>query len=253
MIYILVLFGSFFAICAILGMRVGLKNRNIRKFVHGVKARTEKAKERGLTMKETRIEKPVRGSRTSAVAMQKLRSLLREAEKTSARDDYAETERILIQALTVAPESHEARAELAKVYLLTGRDAKAEAVYIDLLQDRAEISFYANLGLACYRQKKYEQAYAAYKDAMNLDPKSPERGAALGRTCMALGRFSEAAELLEKASERLVRDTDLLFLIAKCYEALADLSSAEIAYKRIHTLQPYNELAREKLQGLASV
>lgn len=253
MIYILVLFGSFFAICVILGMRVGLKNRNIRKFVHGVKARTEKAQERGLTMRETRIEKPTRGSRTSAVAMQKLRSLLREAEKTSAREDYAETERILIQALTVAPESHEARAELAKVYLLTGRDAKAEAVYIDLLQDRIEISYYANLGLACYRQRKYEQAYAAYNDAMNLDPKTPERSAALGRTCMALGKFSEATELLEKASERLVRDTDLLFLIAKSYEALGDLASAEQTYKRIHKLQPYNEIAKEKLQSFASV
>jgi len=234
-------------------MRVGLKNRNIRKFVHGVKARTEKAKERGLTMRETRIEKPTRGTRTSAVAMQKLRSLLREAEKTSARGDYAETERILIQALTVAPESHEARAELAKVYLLTARDAKAEAVYIDLLQDRIEISYYANLGLACYRQKKYAEAYAAYKDAMNLDPKTPERSAALGRTCMALGKFLEAVELLEKASERLVRDIDLLFLIAKSYEALKNTASAELAYKRIHKLQPYNEKAKEKLLSFASI
>jgi len=253
MIYIFVLFGSFFAICAILGTRVALKNRNIRKFVHGVKARTEKAKERGLSMKETRIEKPIQKSRTSAVAMQKLRSLLREAEKTNSRGHYTETERILIQALTIAPESLEARAELAKVYLLVDKDAKAEAMYIDLLDDRAEISFYANLGLACYRQKKFTKAYAAYNDALSLDPKSPERAAALGRTCMVLGRFSEAAELLEKASERIVRDTSMLFLLAESYEKMGDMSSAEHTYRRIHTLQPYDQKVKEKLAVMTGV
>lgn len=252
MIYILVLFGSFFAICAILGTRVALKNRNIRRFVHGVKARTEKARERGLSMRETRIEKPSRNFRTTAVSMQKLRSLLREAEKTSSREDYDATERILIQAITVAPESYEARAELAKVYLLTGKDAKAEAIYIDLLQDRIEISFYANLGLACYRQKKFADAYEAYSNALNLDPKSPERSAALGRTCMALGKFSEATELLEKASERMMRDTSLLFLLAECYEQLGDLLSAEHAYKRIHKIQPYDERVKEKLSAMSA-
>ena len=251
MIYVFVLFGSFFDICAILGARVAVKNRNIRKFVHGVKARTEKARERGLSMKETRVEKPTRGTRTSAVAMQKLRSLLREAEKANSREHYDETERILIQAITVAPESHEARAELAKVYLLTDRDAKAEAIYIDLLQDRIEISFYANLGLACYRQKKYAKAYEAYKNALQLDPKNPERSASLGRTCMALGQCKEGVELLEKASERMPRETSILFLIARCYEQLGNLSAAENAYKRIHKLQPYNELVRAKLNTFA--
>ncbi len=253
MIYILVLFGSFFGICAILGVRIALKNRNIRKFVHGVKARTEKARERGLSMRETQVAKPNRSVRSSAVSQQKLRSLLREAEKTSSRENYADTERLLIQALTIAPDSHEARAELAKVYLYTNRDAKAEAIYIDLLYDSDEVSFYANLGLACYRQKKFDKAYAAYSDALNLDPKNPERSAALGRTCMALGNFSEAAELLERACERMLRDTSVMFLLAECYEKLGDLHSAEEAYKRIHKIQPYDERVKAKLQGLASV
>lgn len=253
MIYILVLFGSFFAICAILGVRIALKNRNIRKFVHGVKARTEKAKERGLTMRETRVEKPMRQARTSAVSMQKLRSLLREAEKTSSRENYVETERLLIQAITVAPESYEAKAELAKMYLLTNRDSKAEAIYIDLLKEREDISFYANLGLACYRQRKFQCAYAAYSDALRLDQKSPERSAALGRTCMALGEFTEGAELLEKACERMMRDTTVLFLLAECYEGLGDMHSAEDTYKRIHKIQPYDERVKEKLAALTAV
>lgn len=250
MIYILVLFGSFFGICAILGARVAFKHRNVRKFVRGISKRSEKAKERGLTMRETRIEKPTKNPRVSAIEMQKVRTLLREAEKTTARRNLDDTEKLLIQALTLSPDSIEVRAELAKLYLRMERDAKAEALYRELLSDTDEVSFHANLGLACYKQRKYELACVSYQEAFNLDPKSPERAAALGRCCMAAKRFSEAADLLEKASERLARDTEILHMIGECYEQLGDLRSAEDAYLRIHRLQPYDEVVKQKLSAL---
>jgi Flp pilus assembly protein TadD len=253
LIYILVLFGSFFGICAILGARVAFKNRNVRKFVRGISKRSEKAKERGLTMKETRIDKPHKNPRVSAIEMQKVRTLLREAEKSTARRKYDETEKLLIQALTLSPESVEVRAELAKLYLTMERDPKAEALYRELLLDADEVSFHANLGLACYKQGKFEHACVSYQEALNRDPKSPERAAALGRCCMAAKRFLEAADLLEKASERLSRDTEILHMIGECYEQLGDLRSAEDAYMRIHRLQPYDEAVKQKLNALAGV
>lgn len=253
MLYIFVLFGSFFGICAILGMRVLLRNRNIAKFVRGVTSRTEKARKRGLSMKETPIEKPVRNHRASALNMQKVRSLLREAEKANARQKYDDTEQILIKALTVDPDCIEAKAELAKMYLSTDRNAKAEAVYRELLHISNDVSFHNNLGLACYKQKKFNEACTAYQDAVLLDPRTPERLACLGRACLAARRYSDAAECLEKASERLARDTELLHLLAQCYERLGDLQAAEDAYRRIHTLQPYDEAVKEKLTALSSV
>ncbi|MDP7069411.1 MAG: tetratricopeptide repeat protein [Candidatus Peribacteraceae bacterium] len=249
MIYILVLFTSFFAICAILGLRIALNNRNVRKFVHGVKARTEKARERGLTMRETRVDKPTKSPRASAIDMQKLRSLLREAEKTSARGRYEESEKSLIQALTISPGAIEVRAELAKLYLLMDRDVKAEALYRDLVSEISDVSFYANLGLSCYKQGRYEYACEAYQEAMLLDPKNPERSASFGRACIAAKRFSDAAELLEHATERLARDTVLLHMLAECYESLGHLNDAEDTYRKIHKLQPYDERVKEKLSA----
>jgi len=237
----------------ILGARVALKNRNVRKFVRGISQRSIKAKERGLTMKETQIEKPSKNPRVSAIEMQKVRTLLREAEKTTARRKHDETEKLLIQALTLSANSVEVRAQLAKLYLTMERDAKAEALYRELLIDADEVSFHANLGLACYKQRKYELACVSYQEALNLDPKSPERAAALGRCCMAAGRFEEAADLLEKAAERLSRDTEILHMIGECYEQIGDLGSAEDAYERIHKLQPYDEAIKQKLNALAGV
>lgn len=253
MVYILVLFGSFFGICAILGVRVALKNRNVRKFVRGVSRRTEKARERGLTMRETRIEKPKKNPRASAVDMQKLRSLLREVEKVGARKKYDEVERLLIQALTISPESIEARAELAKLYLVMDRDAKAEALYRELLADSNDVSFHSNLALSCYKQGKYEASCVSYQEALNLDPRSPERAAALGRACMAATHYKEAVDLFEKAAERLSRDTELLMMLGESYEKMGDLKGAEDAYYRIHRLQPYNEAIKQKLSTLAGV
>jgi tetratricopeptide (TPR) repeat protein len=202
-------------------------------------------------MKETVVEKPHKNPRVSAIEMQKVRTLLREAEKTTARRKYDETEKLLIQALTLSTDSVEVRAELAKLYLSMERDAKAEALYRELLIDADEVSFHANLGLACYKQGKYEMACVSYQEALNRDPKSSERAAALGRCCMAAARFQEAVDLLEKASERLSRDTEILHMIAECYEQLGDVRATEDAYLRIHRLQPYDEAVKQKLSAIA--
>lgn len=251
MIYILVLFGSFFGICAILGMRVVYKHRTVRSFVRGVTKRTQKAKERGISLRETRIEKPHKNPRTSAIEMQKVRSLLREAEKALARRSHDETEKFLIQALTLSPRSIEARAQLAKLYLTMNRDAKAEALYRELLSDADEVSFHANLGLACYKLSRFEDACVSYQEALNRDPKNPERAAALGRACMSAQRFAEAADLLEKAAERLSRDVEILHLLGECYAQLGDRALEEHAYGRIHKLQPYDEKVKQKLAAIA--
>lgn len=230
-----------------------MRNRNIRRFVRGVKQRTEKAKQRGLTMRETHVDKSVSNPRTTAVERQKARTLLREAEKSVARRRYDEAEKILIQALTTCPSSIEARAQLAKLYILGGRDAKAEALYRELLNESQEVSFYANLGLSCYKQSKFEDACEAYKKALDLDPKNPERAAALGRACMAAGRYADAVVYLERSVERLSRDTALLAMLGECYERLHQPHEAQEAYKKIHRLQPYDEVVKEKVASLSNI
>lgn len=253
MVYIIVLFGSFFGICAILGMRVALRHRSVRRFVRSVKQRSEAAQERGLHFEETPVERPHKNSRASAVELQKLRILLRESETSSARGNFDDTEKLLIQALTVSPASIEARAQLAKLYLQTQREAKAEALYRELIVECDDVSFFANLGLSCYRLAKYEDARSAYAAALERDAKNPERIAALGRASMAAGYFQEAAALMEKASERLARDTELLHVLAECYERLGDALNAQETYRRIHRLQPYDEDVKEKISALAGV
>lgn len=252
MIYALVLLSSFAGICVILGARALLKQRTVRRFVRGIRQRFESVEERGAQiLEETRIDRPKKSPRASAIEMQQVRTLVRSAEKAWALEKFDEVERLLIQALTIQPSAHDVRAQLAKLYLVTARESKAEAMYRELLQHRDDVSFHANLGLSYYRQEKYVEACYAYQEALNRDPKNPERSSALGRACIAAHRFEEAAPLLEKASLFLTRDTELLHLLAECYLQLNQKEKAEEAYRRIHKLEPYDDAVKAKLQAMA--
>lgn len=253
-LYVLVLAGSLLGIFVLFSARALLRNRAVRRFVRSIKQRFQFAEERGAVMiEEKRIEKPRKNPRTSAIEMQQVRSLVHMAEKAIGQEKTEEAERLFIQALTIQPHAYDVQAQLAKLYLTSGRENKAEAMYKELLTHRDDVSFHANLGLAYYKQGKFVEACQAYQEALNRDPQTPERSAALGRACIAAQRFAEAAPLLEKASARLARDTGLLHLLAECYLQVGATEKAEEAYRRINKIEPYDEEVKAKLLSLARV
>lgn len=251
MVYALIFIGSLAGILIIMSVRLLLRQRTIRRFVRSVRQRFDSAEERGAQIiKETPMARPRKNPRASAIEMQQVRTLVHSAEKARKQGKHEEVERLLIQALTIHPNDIDVRAQLATLYLTTQREGKAEAMYRELLQQRDDVSFHANLGLAFYRQGKFVDACFAYQEALNRDPKNPERSEALGRACIAAQRFEEAASLLEKASLFLSRDTDILHLLAECYLQLNQRDKAEDTYRRINRLEPYNEEVKAKMKEI---
>ncbi len=253
MIYVVVFLTALLGIVVLLSGRVLLRNRGVRRLVRSMKMRFQSVEDRGAILVEERVvEKPRRNPRTSAIELQKVRSLMRAAEKEIALQNAGEAEHLMIQALTINPDATDTQAELAKLYLTTARVAKAEALYRELITKRDDVSFFSNLGLAYYMQGKYVDACFAYQEALNRDPQTPERSAALGRACIAARRFKEAAPLLEKAILRLARDTELLHLLAECYMQLSENAKAEEVYRRINRIEPYNEGVKQKISALSA-
>lgn len=251
LVYVFVLLGSFFGICLLLGVRLLLRQHHVRRFVRSVKKRLRSAEARSSVLTEVAVacqrSKPV----VTAVTLQKARTLVRSAEKVLLQGKIEEAERLYIQVLTLQPDAHDIRAQLAKLYLTSGREAKAEAMYREVVQYADDVSYHANLGLAFYRQGKFDAAMEAYQHALERDPKNPERSAALGRAAMAAQRFDEAAEHLEKATVSLARDTELLRLLAECYLQLNNKVSAEETYRKINKVEPYDQDIKEKMLALA--
>lgn len=253
MTYIAVFTVTLLAIAALFGGRIALRHRSVRRFVRSIRERFHMAEQRGVQLVEEQpVERPKKNPRMSAIQLQQVRSLLRAAEKEVAMQKYADAEGLLIQALTVLPDSLDAQAELAKLYLTTERYAKAEALYQEIVSRRDDVVFYANLGLANYMQGKFVEACYAYQEALNRDPQNPERSANLSRACIAARRYKDAAPLLEKALVRLSKDTELLHLLAECYLQLEEPTKAEEVYRRINKIEPYNEGVKEKISALAA-
>ena len=252
-VYAIVLLGSFAGICAILSLRVLMRNRSVRKFVRSMKQRSESAEERGAVwLQETTPEKQGAMPKKTAAKLQEMHSLMRRAEKAEAQKKFDEAEKFYIQALTTVPGAHEVQAQLARLYLQTGKEQKAIAIYIQVLQEKQDVSYFANLGLAYYRVGHFADACKAYECALEKDPNNPERVASLGRAYMADCRYPEAVAQLEKAVTRLARDTDLLNALAECYLQMQDSENARSAYQKINKLEPYNEEVKQKLGELAA-
>lgn len=231
-----------------------MRNRSVRKFVRSMKQRSANAESRGAVwMQETVVEKPKLAPRKSAVKIQEMRSLLRSADKVESQKKYDEAEKIYIKALTAMPGAVEVQARLARLYLQTGREQKAINIYIQIIQEHDDVSYFANLGLAYYTLEKYEEACDAYAQALERDAINPERMAALGRAYVAASRVAEAIPLLEKAVARLSRDTELLHLLAECYTEKSDIQNAREAYMKINRLEPYNIAVKKRLSELAAV
>ncbi len=254
MVYLWVFLASLLGILTILGIRVLLRNRTIRRFVRSIKVRLKIVEDRHQVHEESEntstLQKLKKSPRTSAIELQQMKTILKSAEKEIALQNFERAEYLLIQGLTINAGYLEIQAELAKLYLTTHREAKAEALYKEMILQKDDISFFTNLGLAYYLQGKYVDACHAYQEALNRDPQTPERSVSLAKACIAAHRFAEAVPLLEKAVLRISRDTELLHLLAECYVQLGDKLKAEESYRRINKLEPYDENVKEKISAL---
>ena len=241
-------------IVSIFMLRGILRSRNVRRIVRSVKQGLSDVEERNVKLiPDTPTAKSFKSPRARAVELHEIRTLLRDAERTLAKQDYLAAEKYLIKALTINHEDREIRTKLAMVYLKTDREPKAEAMYTELIAENSSPELYSNLVLTCYKQKKYFDSCHAYQEALNLDPQNPDRSYNLARACIAAKRFEEAIPLLKKASETLTKDIGLLRLLAECYLQLRDREGAQEAYNEINRLDPRDEEVKTKIRELSEV
>ncbi len=226
-----------------------LDRQKVKTVVRSVQTNTDAAIKKGQFVRKPLTSRPVDNPRTSAINLHEVGKLMREVEMALVQNRLAEAETFLIRALTLRPDYAPAQAELAKLYLQTAREPKAEALYEELVTANSDAEYYSELGLTYFVQGKYIEACAAYQEALNLDPDTPERSASLAHACMYAKRFQEAAALFEKAAAHLDKNTEILNLLAECYMKLGKPMQAEHIFKQVQALDPYNEEVKQRLSS----
>ena len=179
--------------------------------------------------------------------------LMRKADIHFTREEWKDSEKILIQIIALDEHNLKANTFLGLTYLHREEWKKSELIFKKLIElNSKEASNFGNLGLAFYKQRKYPLAREAYENAIRIDAHKSSRWLSLGQVFLKLKDFTSAVESFKNAVKRDHRNLNYLFALAEAYEASKNLKAALKTYERILELSPYNDEVKQKLRILES-
>jgi tetratricopeptide (TPR) repeat protein len=123
---------------------------------------------------------------------------------------------------------------LANAGLLVGAVTSSEA-------QQSEADVFVAQAILAYDARKYDEALALLKDALDLDPKNVEALYYSGLVLMAQQKTQQAVEVLEKARALAPRDLSILFLLGVAYFALERYDQAESPLTQVFNERPQTE------------
>ncbi|MFQ5944968.1 MAG: tetratricopeptide repeat protein, partial [Anaerolineae bacterium] len=102
----------------------------------------------------------------------------------------------------------------------------------------AEADVFVARAVLAYEEKRYEEALAALKQALELDPNHVDALYYTGLVRTALGRLEEAAEALEKARALDPKDEAILFQLGVIYFSLRKYDQAQPLLEQVFAVKP---------------
>lgn len=200
---------------------------------------------------EKNLEKKIK---SEAINFNQINSFIKRAETLMAKKHYTESEKLLIQVLSLDKNNFVANSLLALLYLKNQADSKAEAIYRKLLEIKPkDPALYTNLGLAFYNQAKYEEALESYSFAVQLDAKKPARHVNVGQVYFVVKNFDKAIEHFQEAVKLSPRNVEYWFMLADTFREKGALAEAKKAYNKVLHYEPYNNEAQEEVRRLVAM
>lgn len=202
--------------------------------------------EKEKALKEIRIAQEQKHQALRNIGL--MSELMKKAELELERNQDEEAMKTLIQVLALDENHRKANELLAKLYLRSTQEKKAELIYrklIDLYPFDPE--FYASLGHSYFQRHQFKAATKAYEKALSIDKNNPQRYLHLGNVYATKKEFKIALEHYVKAHRLDVRNIELMFLIIEvCLQNSDPISAREYLHK-ILDYEPYNQQAKTLL------
>ena len=144
------------------------------------------------------------------------------------RDDFS----LFSSAASAYPESAKMQQAVGQVLAGQGRMDRAILAFQRALSIREEAMTYNNMGNAYGVKGTFEQALAAYRRAVDLNPQYAEAWKNLGVTAMLAGEPAAAAEGFRQAALLLPEDREARFNLGVALEKSGKPDEAAQAYRR---------------------
>ncbi|RMF58273.1 MAG: tetratricopeptide repeat protein [Calditrichaeota bacterium] len=144
-------------------------------------------------------------------------------------------------ALRINPQLFHAHYYLGNCYLKLGKAEQALNHYVHAMQVNPRISdpqFYFQMGNACRKVKKFQEAAEAYQKAIKLHPNFSEAYNNLGSTLRSLGKLEEGVRCYLKALEIAPNDAQYHFNLANAYKEDKKNEQAFYHYHQAVRLNP---------------
>ncbi len=155
------------------------------------------------------------------------------AARTVARNrDWKDDFSLFSSAVHSYPNSAKMHQAVGQVLAERGLMDRAVLAFRRALSIREEAMTYNNLGNAYGVKGAFEQAAAAYRKAVDLDPQYAEAWMNLGVTAMRAGETRMAAEGFKQAAVLLPEDKETHFNLGVALEKTGRPEEAEQAYRR---------------------
>ena len=135
------------------------------------------------------------------------------------------------------------RADGPRVLLRLGLPFLGALLLVGLLAgaaraQRAEADVFVARAILAYAEQRYEDALAALRQALTLDPDHVDALYYTGLVRVALGRLDEAAEALERARARDPRDEAVLLQLGVVYFSLGKYDQAQPLLEQVFAANP---------------
>jgi tetratricopeptide (TPR) repeat protein len=156
------------------------------------------------------------------------------------------------RAVELVPGQYDAHSNLAKALSSEGKFEEAIANFLKALESPAlanESDTSIALGNAVYNLGRLEEAEAAYRRAIKLDPGQQQAQSNLGVTLARQGKLEEAIAHFLKALESpaLANESSTSIALGNAFYSLGRLEEAEAAYRRAIKLDPGQQDAQSNL------
>ncbi|MDP2691419.1 MAG: tetratricopeptide repeat protein [bacterium] len=211
----------------------------------------DRAHKKSKRMKERAIEELKRSSEQKHKALRNLgaiNELMKKVDHDLMAGDEEVALQTLIQIISLDPNHRKANELLAKLYLNSGQNKKAELIYKRLIELYPfDPTYYSNLARSYYNRQQFQAATQCYEEALRLDKNNPLHSVNLGHLYSTRKDFSSALAYYMQAHRLNVRDIQLMFIIVEvCLHNTNPITAREYLHK-ILDYEPYNQQAKTML------
>jgi len=248
-----VLFGSLAALVFLVARRFNIVKKTLllQKEIETHQKKVKQARKKKKFLKAKAVKELHRAAELKHKSLRNLgavNELLKKVDHDLIAGNDEEALKTLIQILSLDENHRKGNEIIAKIYLKTGRNRKAELIYKKLIELYPfDPDYYSSLAQSYFNRHQFKASTRFFEKALELDKNNPNCYINIGNVYSVRKDYENALEYYVHAHRLNVRDINLMFLIIEMCLNNSDPITAREYLHKVLDYEPYNQEAKTLL------